>query len=109
MSITTLDEPVGVTAPSSPAPTPPTRGQHRLFWLAAILIIVLGAIARIYPSNAYKDGGFDESLYRDYALMIERFGLSRRPFPASPDPAAYYPATGHERSFLVARWSVLSA
>src|SRR4051794_24743864 len=26
------------------------------------------------------------------------FGLSRRPFPPSPDPAAYYPATGHERA-----------
>jgi type II secretory pathway predicted ATPase ExeA len=26
-----------------------------------------------------------------------RFGLSRRPFPATPDAACYYAATGHER------------
>ncbi len=25
-----------------------------------------------------------------------RFGLKRRPFPATPDDALYYPATGHE-------------
>ena len=25
-----------------------------------------------------------------------RFGLKRRPFPATPDDASYYPATGHE-------------
>src|SRR5688500_17732329 len=31
--------------------------------------------------------------------MIEsHFGLSRRPFPATPDPHSYYPATGHERA-----------
>jgi type II secretory pathway predicted ATPase ExeA len=26
------------------------------------------------------------------------FGLRRRPFPATPDPSCYYPATGHERA-----------
>jgi general secretion pathway protein A len=27
-----------------------------------------------------------------------RFGLRRRPFPATPDPACYYPSDGHERA-----------
>jgi type II secretory pathway predicted ATPase ExeA len=27
-----------------------------------------------------------------------RFGLRQRPFPATPDSACYYPATGHERA-----------
>jgi type II secretory pathway predicted ATPase ExeA len=27
-----------------------------------------------------------------------RFGLRQRPFPATPDTACYYPATGHERA-----------
>lgn len=27
-----------------------------------------------------------------------RFGLRRRPFPATPDPACYYPADGHEQA-----------
>jgi type II secretory pathway predicted ATPase ExeA len=30
-------------------------------------------------------------------MFETRFGLSRRPFPATPDAACYYPATGHER------------
>ena len=29
-------------------------------------------------------------------MYEQRFGLKRRPFPASPDDAFYYPATGHE-------------
>jgi type II secretory pathway predicted ATPase ExeA len=27
-----------------------------------------------------------------------RFGLSKRPFPATPDTSSYYPATGHEQA-----------
>ncbi len=29
-------------------------------------------------------------------MVLERFGLTRRPFPATPDSALYYPATPHE-------------
>lgn len=29
-------------------------------------------------------------------MYEQRFGLQRRPFPATPDDALYYPATGHE-------------
>jgi type II secretory pathway predicted ATPase ExeA len=29
-------------------------------------------------------------------MYEQRFGLKRRPFPATPDNALYYPATGHE-------------
>jgi type II secretory pathway predicted ATPase ExeA len=29
-------------------------------------------------------------------MVLERFGLARRPFPATPDSALYYPATPHE-------------
>jgi type II secretory pathway predicted ATPase ExeA len=29
-------------------------------------------------------------------MDVSRFGLRQRPFPASPDTACYYPATGHE-------------
>jgi hypothetical protein len=80
MSIPTIDEPVAAPATADPAPPAPPARQRQLFWLAAMLIVVLGAILRIYPaaayrdSNAFKNGGFDESLYRDYALLIERLG-----------------------------------
>src|SRR5438309_10153414 len=30
------------------------------------------------------------------AMHEKEFGLSRRPFPATPDRAFYYPATAHE-------------
>jgi type II secretory pathway predicted ATPase ExeA len=30
--------------------------------------------------------------------MHDHFGLRQRPFPATPDPACYYPATSHERA-----------
>jgi MSHA biogenesis protein MshM len=29
-------------------------------------------------------------------MDVSRFSLRQRPFPASPDTACYYPATGHE-------------
>src|SRR5688500_1971736 len=29
-------------------------------------------------------------------MLEQRFGLERRPFPATPDSAFYYPATPHE-------------
>jgi type II secretory pathway predicted ATPase ExeA len=32
-----------------------------------------------------------------------RFGLRRRPFPATPDVSAYYPATTHERALALVR------
>jgi general secretion pathway protein A len=32
------------------------------------------------------------------AMDATRFGLRRRPFPATPDPACYYPSDGHERA-----------
>jgi type II secretory pathway predicted ATPase ExeA len=31
-------------------------------------------------------------------MDVSRFGLRQRPFPASPDTACYYPATGHEQA-----------
>jgi type II secretory pathway predicted ATPase ExeA len=31
-------------------------------------------------------------------MLESHFGLSRRPFPSSPDHASYYPATGHEQA-----------
>src|SRR5205823_14826356 len=35
-----------------------------------------------------------------------RFGLRQRPFPATPDSACYYPATGHERALARRRHAI---
>ncbi len=32
------------------------------------------------------------------SMDATRFGLRRRPFPATPDPACYYPSDGHEQA-----------
>src|SRR5438045_2278952 len=80
MSINTLDESVGVTASTPPSPAPVSGRKNQLFWLAAVLIVVLGAFLRIFPASAYShsqayvNGGFDESLYRDYVALTEKFG-----------------------------------
>jgi type II secretory pathway predicted ATPase ExeA len=33
-------------------------------------------------------------------MYQEHFGLRQRPFPSTPDPACYYPATSHERALV---------
>ena len=41
-------------------------------------------------------------------MYLQRFGLARRPFPATPDTDCYYPASGHEAA-LAALQSALAA
>lgn len=75
-----LDQPEPATAqrPASSAPS-------RAWWSVVALILLLGATARIYPSGHWQGVGFDEGLYRNYALMTERFGVGHY-----PELCAYY-------------------
>lgn len=52
---------------------------RRLNWIAVLLIAGIGLFLRFVPSNAFQKPGFDEALYRDYVLMIDRFGLTAYP------------------------------
>lgn len=48
-------------------------------------------------SRARRDGGASGSRDKD-TMYPTHFQLRQRPFPATPDPARYYPSTCHERA-----------
>jgi hypothetical protein len=58
---------------------PATPGHSRLPVVAAILIFVIGALVRLFADFGFKGMGFDEALYRDYILMIDKVGLIEYP------------------------------
>jgi Dolichyl-phosphate-mannose-protein mannosyltransferase len=73
----TFDEPIGAPSPESATVAP--GASRRLVWIVALLIVCCGAAVRIYPSGRYRDAGFDEKIYRDNALLIERDGIGSYP------------------------------
>lgn len=42
----------------------------------------------------------------EISMYLQRFGLARRPFPATPDTTLYYPATSHERALALLQEAV---
>jgi hypothetical protein len=52
----------------------PPACQRRLAIGVALLIFGIGALIRLTAGFAYKDAGFDEAVYRDYIMMIEKVG-----------------------------------
>ena len=86
------------TAAASPAsgdapfPLPPAaQAPHRLvqacpgpangrsLWLLSLLILAAGIFFRVCPSAAFTKMGFDEMLYRDNVLKIEKVGVLNYP------------------------------
>lgn len=65
-------------AASVPEPHPPA-GANRLFFLAAVVIFVFGAILRLAVKPGFEGYGFDERLYRLYVLALDQRGLSGYP------------------------------
>jgi hypothetical protein len=49
------------------------------FRLVAALLLALGIFFRIYPSAGFTSVGFDEALYRDYLLKVDKVGLFHYP------------------------------
>ena len=47
------------------------------YWIAVAVIALAGILLRILPSSPYKSAGFDELLYRGYALKLEVAGLAQ--------------------------------
>jgi hypothetical protein len=47
-----------------------------LYWIAVAVVAVAGILLRVLPSSPYRTAGFDEVLYRGYALKLEIAGLS---------------------------------
>lgn len=66
-----------------PAATPVADGKPlastRTFWIAAVLIALLGIALRVVPSAGFARLGFDESLYRHYVVALDVKGLGEYP------------------------------
>ncbi len=69
----------------APAPTLAPQKANRLALAAALVIFLLGALIRLTADAGFKGTGFDEALYRDYILMIDKEG-----FGGYADIAEYY-------------------
>ena len=52
---------------------------RRLPFLAAIVIFIVGALIRLLADFAYKNNGYDEAVYRDYLLMVDKVGVAEYP------------------------------
>lgn len=59
------------------APKPPPASKRRLLVFAAIIIFGIGAVLRMTASSGFKETGYDESLYRDYVLLVDKVGFGK--------------------------------
>lgn len=59
----------------APAPTP----SARVTWLVAALILAAGLFLRIWPWAGFTGTGFDEALYRDNIIRLDKVGLFNYP------------------------------
>lgn len=68
------DQPDPVSLSSAPA------SRKRLpIWITAFVIAVIGIGLRVIPTAGFDLVGFDEGLYRRYALMLDRHGIANYP------------------------------
>lgn len=69
--------------PETPQPAPiaePARApSNRPVWLLAALILAAGLFLRIWPWAGFTGAGFDEVLYRDNIIRLDRVGLFSYP------------------------------
>jgi hypothetical protein len=76
-----------MTAPAPTSAPPSAEGlssaasvrKSRLPVVAAVVIFVIGALIRLFADVGFKGMGFDEALYRDYILMIDKVGFLEYP------------------------------
>ena len=64
-----------ITPTDSPAPP----ANARALWLLALLILAVGIGLRVYPSAGFTGTGFDEALYRDNVLKLDKAGIFNYP------------------------------
>src|SRR5688572_28728083 len=66
--------PDGISPGTTPGSTEP-RLVQRMPVIAAVLIFLIGAIVRLTVDFGFKGAGFDETIYRNYVLLIDKVGL----------------------------------
>lgn len=59
------------------SPAPPTKS--RVLGLVSLLIFAVGIGLRVLPSAGFTGTGFDEALYRDNVIRLDRVGLFNYP------------------------------
>ncbi len=65
-----------LAAEDGPAPLPARPAATlRSTWIVALLIIIAAIAVRVYPSAGFTGVGFDEALYRDYVIKLDKVGL----------------------------------
>jgi hypothetical protein len=66
------------TSPAAQSPSA-SLANARSLWILSFLILAAGIFFRICPSAAFTRMGFDEMLYRDNILKIEKVGVLNYP------------------------------
>jgi hypothetical protein len=64
-----------ITPTDSPAPPE----NKRTLWLLSLIIVIVGIGLRVYPSAGFTGTGFDEALYRDNVLKLDKAGIFNYP------------------------------
>ena len=65
------------TAPEKNASV--SKATPLFLWTLAALIFALGVLVRVWPSAGFTGTGFDEALYRDNVLKLDKVGIFNYP------------------------------
>ncbi|MEZ0257522.1 MAG: hypothetical protein ACAI37_19730 [Chthoniobacter sp.] len=65
--------------PPASAPVPAPAQSDRAYWIIAALILITGFFLRIVPWAGFTGTGFDEALYRDNVIRLDKAGLFNYP------------------------------
>jgi hypothetical protein len=63
------------SAPAAPEPKSPSQ----FLWVLAALIFAVGILVRVWPSAGFTGTGFDEALYRDNIIKLDKVGIFNYP------------------------------
>jgi hypothetical protein len=64
---------------SAPAPVPVAAASPHLLWITSFLILAVGILLRVWPSAGFIGTGFDEALYRDNIIKLDKVGVLNYP------------------------------
>src|SRR6187399_420409 len=64
---------------TTPTDSPASPPKTRVLWLLSLIILVVGFGLRLWPSAGFTGTGFDEALYRDNVIKLDKVGLFNYP------------------------------
>ena len=71
--------PESETPPPASEPAPAPAPSNRAYWIIAALILAAGLFVRIVPWAGFTGTGFDEALYRDNVIKLDKVGIFNYP------------------------------